>query len=54
MFSLSFIHFSPKSEISNPKCDDSSKRVPEEKTLKVPSRGSTKPGPLKPDFLQVR
>ena len=41
----------PKSEISNPKCDDSSRLPQGGKTIDAPSGGRAKPGPLGPDSL---
>jgi hypothetical protein len=41
----------PKSEISNPKCNDSSRLPQGGKSIEAPSGGSPKPGPLGPDSL---
>ena len=51
VFELRLCIFNPKSEISNPKCDDSSRLPQRGKTIEAPSGGSQKPGPLGPDSL---
>jgi len=51
VFELCLCIFNPKSEISNPKCDDSSRLEQGGKSVGAPSGNSPKPGPLGPDSL---
>jgi hypothetical protein len=51
VFELRLCIVNPKSEISNPKCDDSSRLPQGGKSIEAPSVGSPKPGPLGPNSL---